>query len=362
MVTTNCPWNTNLNTSGITNVAPIIISNWWTVSGPGTGYTNYGTGLSTGSLSPLPTSGGIGTATFYVSYSTWTNTTSSLPSYCTNTNSVQVPFNVIQISNWCVSTVPANQSRTTIGVGEQVNLFLVGSPLGTFTWTNFGTNSLGTNLSGSLALTTSPTNAFTAPSNASTANITVSYAGGSNIMTFSILEPTGIDHADLISVYTNNFPTNIPGAGMYCRVYVGPTNVSFYRVQFMEALTYATNISGYYSNTTLYPNPPVNLTDPSANKWFQINPDNSWQYNNRNDGNDYDRTYDGAPGLEPPPWSQGGYTWNYTPKWKIDAGQTNNVQTPWSAQFTIGSDGTLTVQKFGHTVTRNTNNVYTTQN
>ena len=33
MVTTNCPWNTNLNTFGTNNVAPTIITNWWTVAG-----------------------------------------------------------------------------------------------------------------------------------------------------------------------------------------------------------------------------------------------------------------------------------------------------------------------------------------
>jgi len=96
-LTANCACDTSLNTNVGSNLPPIILSNWWTVSGPGT-YTNSGSGLSTGSLSPLPTNGGIGTATFYVSYSTCTNTANSAPWCCTNTNSGQVPFNVLQMT------------------------------------------------------------------------------------------------------------------------------------------------------------------------------------------------------------------------------------------------------------------------
>ena len=95
---TNCPCVTSLNADITSNPPPIILSNWWTVSGPGPTYANSGSGLSTGPLSPIPTNGGTGTATFYVSYATWTNYANSAPWCCTNTNSVQVPFNVLQIT------------------------------------------------------------------------------------------------------------------------------------------------------------------------------------------------------------------------------------------------------------------------
>ena len=94
---TNCPCDASLNADVTSNLPPIILSNWWTVTGPGTNYTNSGSGLSTGSLPP-PTNGGTGTATFYVSYTTWTNSANSAPWCCTNTNSVQIPFNVLQLT------------------------------------------------------------------------------------------------------------------------------------------------------------------------------------------------------------------------------------------------------------------------
>jgi len=359
MVTTNCPWNTNLNTSWTTNVVPTIISNWWTITGPGTSYTNYGTGLSTGSLSPLPTNGGMGTATFYVSYTTWTNTTNSLPSYCTNTNSVQVPFNVIQISNWCVATVPANQTRTTIGVGEQVNLVLVGSPPGTFTWTNVGTNSLGTNLSGSLALTTSPTNAFTAPSNASTVNVTVSYAGGSNTLTFAVLEPIGVTHSDLRGLVsgTGYFTTGQVGAGIITTPYFTPTNVSFARLYGLEVGLNATNVNGYYTN---FSTNQLAHGNNGANQWFSIMPDNSWFHTNGQYSWDY--AWDG--GYANPGYG-GGYTWIIPGQWKVGTnGTTNNFSTnaSWSQTVTLATNGNgdMTVTKFGWSVTRGTNGAYIT--
>jgi hypothetical protein len=93
-LTTNCPCDASLNGTVTSNLPPTILSNWWTVRGPGN-YTNSGSGLSS-LLSP--TNGGTGTNTFYVSYTTWTNTTNSAPQCCTNTNSLQVPFNVLQMT------------------------------------------------------------------------------------------------------------------------------------------------------------------------------------------------------------------------------------------------------------------------
>jgi hypothetical protein len=92
--TTNCPGSTGLNGTLTSNLPPTILSNWWTVSGPGT-YTNHGSGLSTATLDP--TNGGTGTATFYVSYTTWKNAT---PMCGTNvyTNSLSVQFNVLQLT------------------------------------------------------------------------------------------------------------------------------------------------------------------------------------------------------------------------------------------------------------------------
>jgi len=66
------------------------------------------------------------------------------------------------------------------------------------------------------------------------------------------------------------------------------------------------------------------------------------------------------------PWSAGGLTWPIPNWWRIGAGQgpggpTNNwIRTDQS--FSIDANGTMTVQKYGHTVTRGTNNVYSVVN
>jgi len=255
----------------------------------------------------------------------------------------------IQITNQCVAMEPADRARTHLGVGEEVELGLAGAARGDYAWSASAgsvSNACGT-------LTT-----FTAPSNAMTATVTVTLTGGRSLSRdFTVLEPGGVDHADLLSAY--DFDTNESGAGMYCRVYMAPTNVSFYRVQLMEVATNAASITGYYADPDNAWDPPEDLKDFQANVWFQINADNSWQHNGLDDGTDYDRAWWAD---DNPPWSPGGgLSWNYTAQWKIGTGPTNKLPATWSQQVILDSEGTITVQKFGHTVTRNTNNVYTTQ-
>ena len=140
-------------------------------------------------------------------------------------------------------------------------------------------------------------------------------------------------------------------------VYAAPTNVSFYRVRFMEALANATSITGYYA--TWYTNV-ATLMDNDANIWFQLNADNSWPHVAGSKGNNYDQAFWHG---DRPPWAGGGgFSWAYSPKWMVGTnGKTNDVQIPWTQQMTLGSDGAMTIQKYGHTVTRNTNDIYTTE-
>ena len=54
------------------------------------------------------------------------------------------------------------------------------------------------------------------------------------------------------------------------------------------------------------------------------------------------------------PWSQGQFTWNVPWKWWIGS-NTNSMTNGWQQVFTIDASGTVTVSKFGHTVTRSIN-------
>jgi hypothetical protein len=131
---------------------------------------------------------------------------------------------------------------------------------------------------------------FTAPSNAGNATVTVDVAGTAKFrIKFKVKEPSGIDKARTykVSEYPNSFfGPGVSGAGMYLRVYVAPTEVSFYRVQCMEVGEDATDVEGYYTN-----NPPwaasilshKGSTGPGkGDEWFNIYSDNTWEHTGLN--------------------------------------------------------------------------------
>ena len=100
---------------------------------------------------------------------------------------------------------------------------------------------------------------FTAPSNAANVTVTASFFGVNESLKtkFKVFEPSGIDtnHTYKVYDYTNAstapflFGQGNSGAGMYIRVYVAPTYVSFYQVTMEEVGEDATNVTGYYTNS-----------------------------------------------------------------------------------------------------------------
>lgn len=245
---------------------------------------------------------------------------------CSNTFTVTV----IQLTNQCVSTTPSDQTRTTIGVGEQVSLWLVGSPSGTFSW---GTSA------GSLLYTFGTTNVFTAPDTASTPTVTVYYnSGSSSRVPFNVLEPT----SELAVIYQSNLlsypsgqplPAGIQGASMELYpITVYPTNVSFYNVECQEQYCAATGIWGYFTNRA----------GPHARQdWVQLLADNTW-------------ADEAGCTNYPAPWSQGGYQWIIPVKWRVVVGSTHTGSLPNRTEtFSIDdTNGTTTVSKLVQSVTR----------
>jgi hypothetical protein len=208
----------------------------------------------------------------------------------------------------CQSPIPTNTIRTNIGVGEYVNLSVKAAATYYPFSPTLPTNTHWSASAGSPAQTNWPDVVWTAPSNAANVTITTTLPNGQTLNNgLKVLEPTGVTNVALLSVSDYYFGPNVSGAGMYLRVYVAPTNVSFYRVDFMEALTNATSVSNYYSSYYTL----GQLMDGRANIWFQISQDNSWQHNGQNNGSDYDRAWwarDGGP------WSPGGgFRWAYSP-------------------------------------------------
>lgn len=146
-----------------------------------------------------------------------------------------------QLVSQCVSPIPSNQARTTIGVGEQVNLSF--SP-------TLPINAVWKTTGGTLSSITNTSTRFTAPSSAGSVTVSASVRGQPpSSITFNVVAPSGIATAAITG--TNHFPVGEMGAGMTDEVWIAPTNVSFYRVTLIELQTAATNFTGYFTNSNI---------------------------------------------------------------------------------------------------------------
>jgi hypothetical protein len=252
---------------------------------------------------------------------------SNLVTYSTN-------YKAYAISNWTVAATPADRRRTTVGVAEEVNMYII--PADTVTWSTSA---------GSVNPASGSSTLFTAPSNAATATVTANYGGGSCTKSFTVLEPTGYNHAIILTT-NSTFATNQTGAGMTLRFWIGPTNVSFYQVEIMEVGEDATNVTGSFTNV---PVADLSHINHGADRWVPLPEDNSLQ----------DTATEPGPG--PAPWYAGGYTWNIPARWRVEGTSVTNVMTGWNQVITIDANGTISIDKMGRGVTRGTNCVITTR-
>ena len=108
----------------------------------------------------------------------------------------------------------------------------------------------------------------------------------------------------------------------------------------------ATDVTGYFTNHW-----PASHSVSGANQPHPVGCDNLV-----GDGMDNANKW----GM-PSPWTPGGsFRWPIPAVWWIGSGPSNSL--PWSDQtFTLDASGTFTVSKFGHSVTRTTQDVITTQ-
>jgi hypothetical protein len=116
------------------------------------------------------------------------------------------------------------------------------------------------------------------------------------------------------------------------------------------------NVNGYFANTNFFRTPaslPLHDFAHGSGRWIgPVRVDNLI-------GND--TASSGTTIVNYQPWAAGSFTWPITVVWRIPGGPTNVLQRT-DQTFSIDANGNVTVQKYGHTVTRNTNNVYTTVN
>ena len=222
-----------------------------------------------------------------------------------------------------------NRARTFLGVGEEVDF--KGMPDITI-W-----NSTAGGLSSELGNAVK----FTAPTNNGEDGVTITATvRGINMdIYFTVVPPSGIELAYISG--SEGYPTNQCEADMNLwPVLISPTIVSFYRVQIYEVGENASEKTGYFLT-----NGAISHINHGANHWTQLSESN-WFWDSCS--------------LEdlPQPWSSGSFKWNIPVWWKIDGGQTNEMPG-WNQLFWLDSSGTITIEKFGLTVSRTTNNIIT---
>ena len=121
---------------------------------------------------------------------------------------------------------------------------------------------------------------------------------------------------------------------------------------------------GYFSNV-YFTNVWYHTTELGAGDWKNIQPDNSWGVDQASMGEELPRerangemTFDISEGA----WSNGTLVWDIRWGWaerNPSAGTppAKSMSTPHDQTFTFDANGTLTVLKFQHSVSRGTNNV-----
>jgi len=210
------------------------------------------------------------------------------------------------------------QDRTTVGVGE-LSTFAVSDVAGG-SWKS---------ADGAGAAINSVTFRWTA-STAGTNTITYTASDGTtSSVTMTTVAPdklSGKKDSDI------TFSKGVQGAGMKLTVTVLPTNVSFSALELKEGTVKASAISGYYTSHT----PPDHDKAAGAEKWLSIGPKNDWSDTASGFGN-------------PPPWSQGSYTWAIPVVWRRKGDKTETAFSATSDEvITItGTDGTTIVTKLG---------------
>jgi hypothetical protein len=241
-----------------------------------------------------------------------------------------VGFNKYRFISECHAPIPANRARTTIGVGEEVDLnFQPGLPAGiAAAWST---------TAGTLSYANGPLNRLTAPERKNTATVKATIRGETCSIDFSVEEPTGINAT--VRGAADYFPVHpAVGAGMHMDVVLQPNAVSFYRVQVKEPGETTAGKEGYFTV-----HEPPSHSGNGADKWHEVYFDNKIT----------DEDFDHASSYGWPIGESGKYTWPIHPIWCVVGSSSTKALSGWTDQkHTLSEDGTMKVEKLGHIVER----------
>lgn len=230
----------------------------------------------------------------------------------------------------------ANPARLNLGVGEEVDF---GNMPDDTQWTCSG---------GGLTCATCSSPTFTAPSNAPPGGVSTTviatWNGIAMPTVFTVFPPTGYDHATITSTHTNDwpYPPAKVAAQMYFDVWMAPTSVFFYRVQFSEVGSHGVP-TGYFADTNFFPNPWHHYPDGKTGdyNWQQLPASNYFS--------------DWAafiPDNLPLSWDTGTLSFDIPVDWRIGGNGDTNSMNGWNLFISFGASGTVIVTKFGQTVLR----------
>ncbi|MBR4258676.1 MAG: hypothetical protein IKQ17_06580, partial [Kiritimatiellae bacterium] len=181
----------------------------------------------------------------------------------------------------------------------------------------------------------------------------------------TIIEPTAIV-AKLPVAKDFGIATNhAGGAGMNLEIFVQPETVSFSGIA-MEEIPSTTGIHEDYFSNIYFESEWYHTEARGAGKWINIKASNLWDTDHAWFAGELPRvlpngevTFDMTYGT----WTNGTMVWNISWGWADHGAEdgitapVKSISTPYNQTFTFTEDGTLTVSKFQHSVSRGTNGV-----
>jgi hypothetical protein len=233
-----------------------------------------------------------------------------------------------------VCTLANDPARLCLGVAERVKISLAPE----LSWPGYMDVTWRTS-AGSVSPWFGNGTLLTAPSNTATATVTMGYKAVRWPITFDVREPSGVKAT--LRGPPEAFAPGSVGAGMYIDVVLQPTNVSFRWVQIEEPVASATGRTGYFIDHA----PPDHDLAHGAGVWHPVLCNNLVS----------DDAFDHAWSAGWPIGQEGSNTWPIKPLWRIADDTKTHSLSGWTDQVhTLYSDGTMKVEKLGHTVTRHT--------
>lgn len=227
-----------------------------------------------------------------------------------------------------VATVPADQKRLKIGVGEVVNLTVKPASVPSPTWTLTGTPN------NTVLTPNSNTAKLEADIRACTPAPQVTTSGNALTLNFNVVEPTG----ESATKVDQSFAAGTQGVGMTLTVTTAPTDVSFYNVEELEVDKGSSNVTGWFSQF-----PASALVHHPNPNWITLTPDNKWSD---------DAHFSGAP----QPWCYGTLQWDIEVRWRVvgkETGQGAAFANYRTQLHTLNDNtGKSTEQKLNNTAVR----------